>query len=212
MRTDDLIQALASDLRPVPRNFIPSRISLGVAIGALASIGLLIALIGPRPDLLSALGAASFWWKAGYMVMTAMAALWLVVRLARPGSPSRDLWFLALPIVLYLPFVGLELGQTDQAHWESMLLGHGWRRCTWLVLGLSVPVFAGLLWAFREFAPTNPETAGAAAGICSGAIAGIVYCLHCPTDTALFALTWYTLAFAIAGGLGALIGRHFLRW
>jgi hypothetical protein len=212
MRTDNLIHALATNLQPAPRHLVSTRILLGVVAGVLASLALLFALIGPRPDLLLALGTTSFWSKAAYIATTAAMALWVVARLARPGTSAKEFWLLAVPVAIYLPVVVWELAHTDQTLWGSMLLGHGWRLCTWLVLGLSMPVFAGLLWAFRGFAPTHSEIAGAAAGVCSGAVAGIVYCLHCPTDTALFAFAWYTLAFTIAGGLGAMLGRRFLRW
>ena len=81
-----------------------------------------------------------------------------------------------------------------------------------LVLGLAVPIYAGMWWAFRKFAPTHFEIAGAAAGIGAGAVAGILYSFHCPSNTAVFALTWYTISFALAGAAGAALGRRLLRW
>ena len=212
MRTEELIQFLAVDLRPVPRGAVPLRLLLGVAAGSMVSIALLLTLIGPRPDLMIAMDSTSFWLKTTYMVSMAAAALWMITRLARPGTAASGLWIMALPLILYLPVGVWELASTNRADWVPMLLGHGWRRCTWLVLGLAVPVYVGMWWSFRRFAPTQLEIAGAAAGVGSGAVAAIVYCLHCPTDTAIFALTWYTLAFALAGAAGAVLGRQLLRW
>jgi len=93
-----------------------------------------------------------------------------------------------------------------------MLLGHGWRECTWLVVALSVPVYLGLWWAFKRLAPTELALAGAVAGLSSAAISALVYCIHCPSNGAVFALAWYTLAFGVASGLGALAGTKLLRW
>ena len=212
MRTDDLIQSLAHQLRPTPRHTVAARIAIGIGGGSLVSAVLLFLFIGVRPDLMSAVGSASYLSKVAYVVSMAAAALWAVARLARPDTSTKAIWILAVPFLIYIPAGLWELAHTDQALWGTMLLGHGWRRCTWLVLGLSLPICAGLWWAFRDFAPTHFAVAGAAAGICSGAIGAIIYCLHCPTDTAVFALAWYTLAFGLAGTLGALLGRHLMRW
>lgn len=212
MRTEELIQSLAFDLRPVPRGAVPLRLLWGVTAGAFVSGALLLALIGPRADLAIAMDTASFWLKSAYMISTAAVAFWMINRLARPGTGTDGFWILALPLLLYMPVGIWELASTTPADWGPMLLGHGWRRCTWLVLGLTVPVYAGVWWSFRKFAPTHFEAAGTAAGVGSGAIAATVYCLHCPTDTAIFALAWYTLAFVLAGAAGAVLGRRLLRW
>jgi hypothetical protein len=122
------------------------------------------------------------------------------------------MWLLPIPLLVYLPAAIVELVRTDPANWAPLLLGYGWQLCTWLILILSIPIYAGLWWAFRSFAPTRMEAAGAVTGLCASAIAGVVYCLHCPTDTAVFALTWYTLAFAIAAIVGRLFGRRLFYW
>jgi len=146
--------------------------------------------------------------------MLAMAGISLLVaaRLARPDSNVNFMWLLPIPLLVYLPAAILELVRTGPAAWVPLLLGYGWQLCTWLILLLSIPIYVGLWWAFRSFAPTRMEAAGAVTGLCASAIAGVVYCLHCPTDTAVFALTWYTLAFAIAAIFGRLLGRRVLHW
>jgi hypothetical protein len=210
--TDDLVNSLVGQLQPVPRKVIPLRLTIGVIAGGAISIALLLFLIGARPDLMSVLGSRGFLSKTAYMVATAALSLFAASRLARPGTDTKVLWLLPLPLFVYLPVGILELARTDSSEWLSMLLGHGWQLCTWLVLLLSVPVFGALWWAFRKFAPTNVEAAGAVAGLSASAIAAVVYCLHCPTDTAVFALAWYTLAFALAAAMGSVAGRYLLRW
>lgn len=121
-------------------------------------------------------------------------------------------WILVVPLLLYIPVGMWELATTDRAEWLPMLLGHGWRHCTWLVVALSIPVYLGLWWAFKRLAPTQLAAAGAVAGLCSAGVSAIVYCIHCPADSAVFALAWYTLAFVIASGIGALAGTRLLRW
>jgi len=210
--TDDLVNSLVAQLRPAPRQIIPLRLAIAAGSGGVLSVVLLLALIGARPDLMSVVGSLGFVSKAAYMVATAGVSLWAAARLARPGADTRLLWLLPVPLLLYIPAAILELARTDSTQWLPMLMGHGWQLCTWLVLLLSIPVFGALTWAFSKFAPTNVEGAGAVAGLSASAISSVVYCLHCPTDTAVFALVWYTLAFAIAALLGALAGRYLLRW
>jgi len=146
------------------------------------------------------------------MIATAGVSLLVAARLARPGSNTNILWLLPIPLLIYLPAATFELVRTAPADRVALLLGHGWQLCTWLVLALSIPIYAGLWWAFRSFAPTRMEAAGAVTGLCASAIAGVIYCLHCPTDTAVFALVWYTLAFAVAAIIGRRFGPRLLHW
>jgi hypothetical protein len=210
--TDQLVQSLVCDLRPVPRAAIVLRLAIGATVGAATSVFLLMLLIGSRPDLAMVIQSTRFWSKAGYMLATAGISLLVAARLARPGSNTRLMWLLPIPLLVYLPAAILELIRTEPTNWMPLLLGYGWQLCTWLVLILSIPIYIGLWWAFRSFAPTRMEAAGAVTGLCASAIAGVVYCLHCPTDTAVFALTWYTLAFAIAAIVGRLLGHRLLHW
>lgn len=210
--TDDLIRSLSLNLRPVPRGTVALRLTVGVAAGTAISVVLLLSLVGARPDLAYVLSSAGFWSKAAYMLATAAISLTAATRLARPEAELSILWLLPLPFLLYLPMGFWELAHTNQSQWVPMLLGYGWKLCTWLVLFLSIPVYVGLWWAFRSFAPTQIEATGAVAGLCASAIAAVVYCLHCPTDTAVFALAWYTLAFAIASSLGSVLARRLMRW
>jgi hypothetical protein len=80
------------------------------------------------------------------------------------------------------------------------------------VLRLAIPIFIGLLWAYRRLAPTRLRAAGAAAGLAAGASAATLYCLHCPETSALFVLTWYSLGIAMMTAIGALLGPRLLRW
>jgi hypothetical protein len=210
--TDQLVQSLVSDLRPVPRAMLARRLALGATAGAFISVVLLVLMVGTRPDLAQAILSLRFWSKGGYMLATAGISLLVVARLARPGSSPDILWLLPIPLVIYLPAAILELVRTEPANWMPLLLGYGWQLCTSLILILSIPIYIGLWWAFRSFAPTRIEVAGAVAGLCASAIAGVVYHLRCPTDTAVFTLTWYTLAFAVASIFGHLFARRLLHW
>jgi hypothetical protein len=200
------------ELRPVRSSTVALRLAAGVAAGAAVSVVLLILLVGARPDLDLMLQSERFWSKAGYLIATAGVSLYAAARLARPASGSKVTWLLCVPFVAFVPVVVAELARTDPSQWGGLLLGYGWQLCTWVVLILSLPIYLGLWWAFRSFAPTRTEAAGAVTGLSASAIAGVVYCLHCPTDTAVFAFVWYSLAFGLAAIAGRMLGPRLLHW
>jgi hypothetical protein len=209
--TGDLINSLVADLRPLRRRTVALRIAAGTAAGAIVALLGVIAL-GIRPDLASTMRTGALWSKVAYTSFFAFLSLLAIKQLARPEERANLVWLLPLPFLFFSPLALLEVVNSSSPNWLSLLLGHGWRQCTWLILALSVPVFGGLLWAFKSFAPARPRVAGAVAGLCSSSVAGVAYGLHCPSNTALFVLVWYTLAFAIASIVGALIGDRLLRW
>lgn len=213
MNTEDLIASLSDDVRPVGRHAVGSRLALGVIGGAVVSIILISVTLGFRPDLWLAMQGPAFWMKWGYTISLAAGAIYATARLARPDPGSlRRLWLIALP-VLVLATLGLgELITTPRSEWLAMWLGHTWTKCPWLVLALAMPIFVGLLWSFRQMAPTRLRAAGAAAGLAAGAFAATVYCLHCPEVSAIFVLTWYSLGILLAASLGAVVGPRLLRW
>lgn len=213
MNTDDLIEQLARDARPVRRGAMERRIAVGIVLGALVSGSLVIFWMGVRPDLGSAMQGFPFWMKWGYTLSLSAAALILVVQLARPdGNALRGLWLAAIPVGLLAGLGLFELARTPSADWLAMWLGHSWMNCPWRVLSLAAPIFVGLLWSFRRLAPTRLRAAGAAAGLTAGAFAATVYCLHCPEVSAIFVLTWYSFGILLATLLGALLGPRLLRW
>jgi hypothetical protein len=92
------------------------------------------------------------------------------------------------------------------------LLGQTWAVCPHLIAMLSAPVFVGTVWPMKGLAPTKPVLAGAAAGMLAGAVATVVYALHCPEMAAPFLATWYLLGMAIPTAVGAALGPRLLRW
>jgi hypothetical protein len=100
---------------------------------------------------------------------------------------------------------------------RALLLPAFWIKfCFALVLSvvgaLAVPVFIAALVAMKRRAPTRLRTAGAAAGLASGATAAMVYCLHCPEMSPAFVGVWYVLGIAAMTLVGALIGPKVLSW
>lgn len=213
MNASQLIDQLARDLTPVPRHAVEQRIVAGLVGGAAITVLLVILWLGIRPDLGTALYSASFWMKWGYTLSLALLAIGATMQLARPEAAGlRWLWPIVVPVLLLLGIGVAELLRTPSSLWLSMWLGGSWSSCPWKVLALAAPIFLGLLWSFRRLAPTRLRLAGFAAGVASGAVAAMAYCLHCPETSAVFVLTWYSLGILLAAAIGAVVGPRLLRW
>ena len=213
MDTQQLIESLSKDVPRVRPNALARRIGFGIVGGGLVTTALVTAVLGVRPDLQVAMQGFSFWMKWTYTISLGVGTVYAVTQVARPTPSSlHRLWLMAIPVLL-LAGIGIgELSKTPPAQWLALWLGRSWMICPWLVLTLAVPIFIGLLWSFRELAPTRLRAAGAAAGLAAGAWAATIYCLHCPETSAIFVLTWYSLGILLAAGTGAVLGPRLLRW
>ncbi len=213
MNTDDLIAKLSVNVPKVGRHAVGGRLAIGLLLGALVAGTAVVFFLGIRPDLHIAMHGFAFWMKWTYTISLSLVALAVTAQLARPDSGSiRWLWLFAVPVTLLAGAGVIELTRTPPGKWLAMWLGHSWMICPWIVLGLAIPIFIGLLWSFRRLAPTRLRAAGAAAGLSAGAFAATVYCVHCPEVSAIFVLTWYSLGILLAASLGALLGPRLLRW
>lgn len=213
MHTDQLIASLAAQTAPVSRRAIEQRLAIGMIAGGAATLALVVATLGLRPDLPGAMIGMRFVMKAGYTIALVLAAILAVRHVARPDAAgAKGAWLIALPVLLLAGLSAIELASTPTELWMPMWLGSSWRQCSMRVGVLSLPIFIGLLWSFRQLAPANLRAAGAAAGLAAGAFAATLYGLHCPEVSATFVLTWYSLGIAIPTAIGALVGPHLLRW
>ena len=213
MNTDQLVITLGSSVTLVRRGLIPRRIMWGVTAGGAVTLAMVVLQLGFRPDLVIAMHSFAFWMKWTYTLSLAVIAILATAHLARPEAQRpRWLWLLAVPIVALAAVAAGELIRTPTSGWAELWMGLSWRICSTRVATLSLPIFAGLVVAFRRLAPTRLRLTGAVVGLAAGAFGATLYCLHCPEVSAVFVLTWYTLGIAVAAAIGALLGPKLLRW
>jgi hypothetical protein len=212
MKTDELIAVLSDDLEPARRGMVLRWLMLGLVAGAGVSALAMMMMLKPRADLQAAMQGGMFWTKFCYTLALALLGFVIVQRQARAGADSRaPILALIVPVVALIVLASIALS-SPQADSAKLLMGDTWMVCPWLIVGLSLPIFAGLFAALRQLAPTRLTMAGAAAGLVAGASAATIYGFHCPEMAAPFILIWYTLGIAVAAGLGALFGRRMLAW
>ncbi len=213
MRTADLIDALSARLEPTSSRTPVWGMVRWVGGGAAVSAGLMLAILGPRPDMAAALGTMMFWTKFAYTLALGGLALWLAERLGRPGVKANLPATLLMTVVaLFVVVAALDLAAAPRPLWRQMLMGHSARLCPYMILALATPLLLGTVRGLRGFAPTRPILAGLAAGLAAGALAAFVYGFSCNESAMPFVALWYTLPVLLAGALGALAGRFTLRW
>ncbi|HZQ39510.1 MAG TPA: DUF1109 domain-containing protein, partial [Rhizomicrobium sp.] len=181
-------------------------------VGLLLSTILMLAAMGPRPDLAIAMAGGAFWMKLAYTLSFAGLGLWMVERLGRSDASARKpALLLVVPVALLLAIAIVQL-MAPGADRHHLMMGDSWKVCAIDILTVSLPAFVAMFWALRKLAPTRLSLAGAGAGLLAGGVGASVYAFHCVEYTAPFILIWYTSGMAAAALIGALISRWALRW
>jgi hypothetical protein len=210
MKTEALIAALAADTKPVVPGAVGRRLAL---FGSLVAVVVLLAWLGPRPDLAQALVTSAFWTKAGYTAALALGGALLTTRLARPGGRAGSArWILAAAFIVVAALGGLAVAEAAPDQRAVIWFGHSWTLCPWRILVIATPVFVAVTLGLRRLAPTRLALAGAASGLFAGAVGATVYGIACTETSAAFLAVWYSLGVAICAGVGAILGRWLLRW
>jgi hypothetical protein len=213
MKTDDLIDLLATGVTPIDRQALVRRFVTALVPGVLGAVLLMLLVYGLRPDLQLAAQTPMFWAKIAYPLVLAIGALLMVLRLGRPGARVGQAWGLVvLPFVIVWMAGAFVLQGVTSAERLPLVLGQSWRTCPFNILLLSVPTFPAVVWAVKGLAPTNLRLAGAAVGLLASSLATLAYCLHCPEMSPAFWSVWYALGLLAATGIGALTGPRLLRW
>ena len=211
MKTDDLIDALAAGLQPARQARLNPVL---LACAAAVSVAAVTMLLGVRPALLETLSSPTTWMKGLYTAGLSGAALWLSVRAGRPGANTRaPLAALGAIVGLAMLWAAAELLTMPDSERLADWLGRTWTICGRNILLVSTAAAVPTFLSARGLAPTRPAFSGFALGVATGGIAATAYgVLHCPESTAAFVATWYTLGVAVAGLVGAAVGRVALRW
>lgn len=215
MKTDDLINMLATQAGPVPKGIFAGLFARSVlpaaalALGFSASITWLV--LGWVPVELFSMAGMQL--KLAYVLILAIAGGTLLHKLGKPGVTVRlqQLTVLALPVLMMAyGATGYLLTPEDQK--AQALWGHSYLTCPWTIVSLSVPGLFAAFWAASKMAPTQIRLTGAACGVFAGALGAAGYAFACSEVAAPFVALWYTLGIGLVAVLGALLAPRLIRW
>jgi hypothetical protein len=211
MKTEDLIELLAEQAKPVAPGMVARTLALGLGAGATVSVVAMLYGLGLRVDLAPAMLTGAYWVKFLYTLLFAVLAFHVLEGLARPGVRQR-IASAAIPVA-GMALLALSSWQAaPPAERDLLLYGRSSVACPWLIVALSTPILIGVFWALRNLAPTDPVRAGAVGGLLAGAVAAFIYAFHCNETGLPFVAVWYSLGIVSVGALGATLGRWALRW
>jgi hypothetical protein len=212
VKTDDLIEALVEDRAirsPRPR----SAIAWAIVAGAIAAGMLFLFTLDLRSDIGPAAGTYRFLLKVVLALTVAASASYLALDFSRPEAMSRRrLCLVAVAPAMLAAAAIAELILMPRATWMPGMMGIDPVFCVLMICVLSIAPLLAFLAALRYGAPSDPGLAGALAGLASGGIAAAIFVIHCPNDSPLFVIVWYSLAVGIVTLVGYLAGRRWLRW
>jgi hypothetical protein len=213
MKTDDLINMLASGPDVAAPKVPLQKFAMVVSSGVLLSVILMLTVLGLRPNMSELAMLPAFWIKMAFVVALAVCGWLAVTQLATPGARTKQLPLLiASPILLIWLLAAASMLNATPEQRADLFWGDTWHYCSWLIAVLSLPIFIAILRVMRQMAPTRLRLAGAGAGFAAGAAATLIYSFHCPEIAAPFIGFWYVVGILIPCILGALIGPRILRW
>lgn len=211
--TDDLIERLAADLKPVPRYAMQRLVLQATCAGLALAVILMLWWLGPRADVITAMAGPIFWIKFLYTFALGVLGLPAVLALSRPGGSIGWPWLAAGAVLIALAAAAwVQLFSAPPGLEHELIFGSTSLVCPLLIITFSAPVLAAVLAAMRQMAPTRPALAGFAAGLLSGGLGASVYSLHCTEIGLPFLLTWYSSGVLAVAVLGAISGKLLLRW
>jgi hypothetical protein len=206
VKTDELIERLVTDARPVRRLLDPvHRAALWAAL-ALVSVTLGVLYFGLRRD------ALQMWYNAGLLVRLVLLAVtcWLAVitsfRLAVPGGELRA-WSRWWPLVALGALVALSVGEVVTGAVTGTMGApfRSWMCVRKLAFVGTLPALVAIVLIHRA-SPLEPRWTALLGVLAAGAAGALTSELACPIHAPIHILLWHILPIALFAGLGAVVG------
>lgn len=205
--TDDLVAALAADLKPV-RRLRPPMLRAAMALAVVLAVVATAVLLFADPAAVAARAAhPRFAVEFAAILLTGVAGVVAAFHLSLPDR-SR-LWALlpAPPALVWLAASGMGC-------WRSWVVqgasGLGWgasAHCFVFILATSLPIGGFLLWLLSRARPLQPGLTGAAGGLGAAALCAFVLQFFHPDQMTAVDLGYHLAAVALVVWAASAIGR-----
>jgi hypothetical protein len=211
MKTDDLIEQLSADVRPVRPLAAPALRALVWLACAVPPVLIVVAVHGVEKSPAMVLGNGRAVVEALAMIATAVTAAIAAFSSEVPGTNRHWLWLPLLPLAVWVASVG----ESCLADYQSVgvaALAIGSDPC------LVPTIFAGIVPAavmfamIRRGAPLAPVTTLALGGLAVAALVNFGMMLFHVGDVSLTVLFWHGGAIAAVAAVAGLSGPRMLRW
>lgn len=211
MRTEDLVQSLSDNAKPVRRLAHPAwRTALWLSV-SLAYFALVLAIVGLRDDLALKLEDPRFIIEVSAALLTSMMA---AAAAFCAGCPGRPLWERFAPF----PFLAIWLASLGEGCWRQWVqTGPDGQLqfdflCVQIIFALSLLPALLILAMIKRGAPIAPMSTTGLAALAATALGAAVLRLFHAQDVSLMLLVWQFGSVLLLAAIGFLLGRVFLRW
>lgn len=209
--SESLVDSLVARLAPVrPRRpWHDGALVLGLA---LIELVLVLTISRPRPDLLTAMHGALFWWKmASCLALAVTGGTAAVLAFDPAGAPRRWWWGLAAVAaiavaVLFGTSMSMPEGLGARLQWREGIV------CAALTFAYALPMAVLLTWLARRAAPTRPHLVAWAAGLGSAGWGGFAFAWSCWHEDPVYVIVWYGGAVLGCALLARLVLVRWIRW
>ncbi len=219
MPIDGFINDLVSTKQPTQLSY-SNQFKLALSMGTIVTVGFFLLIFSIRWDILHFESSLSWpQWILGFKLMFGIAlsgfAFTHLKFATQPYSHNKiklkGLVYLISFIVLTVVFLSIESNESNGITTNMMPSVIAFDCAASLFL-LGLPLLASFLFALRSAMPNTPAVAGFYAGLGAASIAIMLYGFHCPVDSVVFALIWYSVAILMLAAIGYFMGRTLLKW
>jgi len=213
MTSDQLIDLLVADLKPVNRRRILHAVIIALAVGLAAALGVMTLTFAFSPELLDGRNLEFLSIKLLFASAVVATTATFLPQLARPGVKMRR-----MPVLILMPFVVLAataavaLATAHSSAWAGMIVEKDSLTCLPAILLLAILPFTALIWALRAGAPIDLTRAGAIVGLAAGGLGAFACAFPCTEQSLPSIALWYGLPISICAAVGAKLGPSLLRW
>ncbi|KPU61633.1 hypothetical protein AN403_5705 [Pseudomonas fluorescens] len=190
MKTDELIDVLAADLKPVRRLLPPVWRLIGWLAVSVPVMALMVAAMRMRPDIGVKLAEPVFLTQELASLATAFMAGWAALVTCVPGEPGWKLWTPVAPLALWIATLGrqcwdewMRLGLSGMAFHSDLMCLPG------IAMIGAIPALAIVL-AIRRGARLRTPCAMWWGSLAAAALANVALRLFHPEDAALMVIVW----------------------
>lgn len=213
MRTEDLIEQLAREVQPVQRLRPVAVRTVGWAVLAALSLGVVLFLMGVRRDLGEVYDDPGFALEAALLIVTALSAAVGALIVSIPGAERSAgvRWIPVTAAAASVLWVAGDMALAAASGAPTGRLTFAWH-CVYKTASVAAVPGIALFMMVRRAAPLQAGWAGMLAILATAAVGVLGANVICPTDRPLHMLVWHVAPLMVLAALGAALGTWLLRW
>ncbi len=214
MKTDDFIEQLSSDVKPVRRLASPIKRFLTWFLASFFSISIGISLMGIRSDFDQALKNPKFVLETLVILAIAILAAAGAFVMSVPGVERKPIirWLVIIPSIAWPLCLAYRLYIIySQTNSFAFIFDYGFG-CIKDIFLLGILPGSFLFFMLKTAAPLRLSWIGALATLSAAAVAAVGVQFTCSVDGPVHIFLWHVLPVVVIGLTGIALGKRLLRW